>query len=884
MSSENALPVPLTRFVGRETELRAIAGALETARLVTLVGPGGCGKTRLAIEAAAREQRLDGVRWADLASTDDPLVVPDLVAAATEVLPAAKDTIFRQLAGRRLLVCLDNCEHVVGAAAEVALELLRTCPGVTVLATSREALGVPGEVVWRVPSLSGEDAVALFEERSGRAGSGPVRTACIRLDGIPLAIELAAAWSGTLSAQEILDGLDDRFALLVRGPRGVAARHQTLAASMAWSHDLLEEADQVLFRRLGACHGGFTLEAARGVSGLDRGAVPGGLRRLVDKSLLVADTGGDVARYRMLETIRAYAAARLDAAGEAEATRDRHLDTYLALTEAAGPLLARDKDAWTSEIGAERENLRAALDWGLAQEDPERGRRLAAGLPWLWHLGARGHEGLTVFRRAIDRGTGERTALQARLLTGLALIADTTHPAGLEYDAAQAALEIATKVGDVPSACLARLLSAVGLFSQDSGTAWKLAETTREQALAAGESFVADGATALMGIILHLRDDHEAAVPLMREAAEGLLRRGDRGVASTTLGFMASSALYTGDLVRARELALDAVRAARPLADLHRVGSAGSVLATVEVAAGRLDAAREALDPLVRLVEGAESPPFVPGLARAMGTLLLRSGAAEEAVTWFRRETNWLGDDLAAQLAPQTLTGLAEALRLTGDTEAADEACVRALETARTVGMPRVAADALEQRAHLADDPSRAEDLHHEALALRADHGLWLPCAASLEALASGSAPTEAVRLLAACDRAREETGRPRTAPDPRLREALGEEAYETAWWEGRELTLPDAVEYARRARGRRGRPSSGWASLTPTERNVVRLAAEGLSNPGIGERLFMSRSTVKTHLSHVYAKLGVTNRTELATLAGPHLADPGDYSRTLKS
>lgn len=876
MSPDNTLPAPLTTFVGRETELRAIADALATARLVTIVGPGGCGKTRLALEAAAREDRPDGVRWADLSATSDPLVVPELMAAATGVLPATGDatsSLARQLGDRRMLVCADNCEHVVGAVAEVALELLRTCPGVTVLATSREPLGVPGEVVWRVPSLSGDDAVALFEERSGRAGSDAVRTACIRLDGIPLAIELAAAWSGTLSAQEILDGLDDRFALLVRGPRGVAARHQTLAASMAWSHDLLDEADRVLFRRLGVCHGGFTLEAARGVCGLDRGAVPAGLRRLVDKSLLIADTDGSVARYRMLETIRAYAAARLQASGEGDRTRDRHLDTYLALTEDAAPLLAQDKDAWRARIGAERENLRAALEWGLSLDDPERGRRLAAGLPWLWHLGGRGHEGLTLFHQAISRGAAERTELQARLLTGLALIADTTRPVGLEYDAAQAALEIATEVGDVPTASLARLLSAVGLFYQDFDTAWTLAETAREQAR--GEGFVADGATALMGIILHLRDEHEAAVPLLRTAVEGLRKRGDRGVASTALGFMACSALYTGDLVRARELALDGVHTARPLADHHRVGSAGSVLATVETAAGRLDAAREALEPLLRLVEGAESPPFVPGLARAMGMVLLRSGKPGEAVSWFERETNWLGGDVTTYLAPQTLTVLAAALRATGAVEAAAEVCEQALAAARKIGMPRVAADALEQRAFLAGDPSRAEDLHHEALALRAEHGLWLPCADSLEALAAGSAaPTEAVRLLAACDRAREDTGRPRTPVDPRLREALGEEAYATAWREGRALSLPEAVEYARRARGGRRRPSSGWASLTPTERNVVRLAAEGLSNPGIGARLFMSRSTVKTHLSHVYAKLGVTNRTELATMAGPYLAD----------
>ncbi len=869
-----ALPSPLTTFVGRAAELRALAAALGEARLVTVVGPGGCGKTRLAIEAAVREakRRHDGACWADLASTADPRAVPELVAAAAGVLPATGDAsaaLARGLAGRRMLVCLDNCEHVVSAAAEATLALVRGCPGVTVLATSREPLGVTGETVWRVPPLTGDDGVALFEERAGGSAGRPdaVRTACARLDGIPLAIELAAAWSGTLSAEEILAGLDDRFALLVRGPRGVAARHQTLAASMAWSHDLLDEADRVLFRRLGVCHGGFTLETAQSVCAAGRMAVLGGLRRLVDKSLVVADTRGSVTRYRMAETIRAYAAARLAASGELDQARDRHLDACLALAEAAAPLLDRDKDEWRAVVGAERENLHAALDWGLSLADPGRGRRLAACLPWLWHLGGRGHEGIAVFRRAIALGADERTAVQARLLTGLALIADTTNPDGLEYDAATAALEIAEEAGDVPAACLARLLGALGLFARDAEAAWSLAETARERARAAGEGFVADGAAALMGIILHLRDDHAGAEPLLREAVAGLLSRGDRGVASTAIGFLACGALYAGDLVRARELARDAVWTASPLADHHRAGSAASVLATVEIAAGRLDEARAALDPMVRLAEGADPPLFVPGLARAMGALLLCSGRAGDAVAWLEQEGAWAGGDPLDRLAPPTLTGLAAALRAAGDAEAAAAVCERALATARRAGMPRVAADALEQSAFLAADPARAEELHHEALALRAEHGLWLYCTDSLEALAADfAAPVDAVRLLAACDRAREESGRPRTATGPR--EALGEAADAAAWAEGRALDLPSAVEYARRARGRRGRPSSGWASLTPTERTVVRLAAEGLSNPEIGSRLFMSRSTVKTHLSHVYAKLGVTNRTELAARA----------------
>lgn len=814
------LPVPLTSFVGRVAELDALAGALATARVVTVAGPGGCGKTRLAIAVA---ERAGDVCWVDLAVTNEPATVPELVAEALGVLPV-HGSFARQLLNRKPLVCLDNCEHVLSAAADVAIELARA--GVTVLATGREPLGIAGETVWRVPPMSAADAVTLFRERARTDESAAMRTACVRLDGIPLAIELAAAWSSTLSVPEILRGLDDRFALLVRGPRGVAARQATLAASMAWSHDLLDEDDRILFRCLGVFAGGFTREAAAAVCG---GDVLTGLRGLVDKSLVIADTRDAGTRYRMLETIRQYAVRQLAASAEETTIRDRHLATMTVLVDDLAPLLDRDKDAWRAIVEAEQENLRTALEYGLAAADPEPACRLAAALPWLWHLNRHGLTGLALLRTALDRRPDARDALQARLLTGLALVADTAHPIGLEYDAAHAAYEIATAAGDVATASLAQLLSAVGVFYRDFDTAWSLATQARE----GGEGFVADGATALLGIIRHLRDEHGEAIPLLRDAIDGLSRRGDRGVASTALGFLAASTLHTGDVPRARTLAEDAVRMARPLADYHRIGAATAVLATVELAADRPDAAVAALEPVVRLVDDADHAPFVPGLARAMGQLRLRQGAPGEAITWFHRESAWLADDVDVYLAPQTLIGLAAALRATGDLTGAADACARALDTARRMGMPRVVADALAEQASL--EPARAVDLQHEALAIRVEHGLWLSCVDSLAALAELT--DDAVLLDENTD-------------------------------------LRTRVEYARRARGKRGRPASGWASLTPAEQSVVRLAADGLSNPDIGARLYMSRSTVKTHLSHVYAKLGVTNRTELANLAAINLSD----------
>jgi predicted ATPase/DNA-binding CsgD family transcriptional regulator/class 3 adenylate cyclase len=898
------LPIHLTGFVGRLAELTAVRDLLRGERLVTLTGVGGSGKTRLAAQAAAEqaEQWPDGVWWVELGTVTDAADVAEVVASAIGVLvepvrgPLGSVTV--QLRDRRMLVCLDNCEHVLEGAAEVAAALVRSCPEVAVLTTSREPLGLPGEAVWQVPPLAEDDALALFVERAGAvrpwftldaSSEAAVRTMCSRLDGIPLALELAAAWLRTLTPQQIEAGLDDRFALLVRAPRGAVPRQQTLAASIEWSHALLEESDRIVFRRLAVFAGGFGLDAARSVGAggvVARDDVLGAIGRLVDKSLVVAEERGGEARYRLLETIRQFAADRLDEAGEVAVTRDRHLAHVLAFAEGIEPELQRDMDAWRTRLELEHGNLRAALDWGLAAPDPERGRRLAAMLPWLWHLHGQGPEGIDFLQRAVRRAPDDRSGLQARLLAGIALVADTASPLDLEFDAAQRALTIATEQGDEPLRALCLTLSAVGQFFTDFDAAWELSVEALRVAEGAGDDFVPDAARALQGIILHLRDRHEAAEPRLRSAVEGLLRR-HRGIAATTLGFRASGAMYTGEIARARRLAEQAVRVAEPLGDYHRVGSTRSVLALVHGVAGDVDAGLQVMQPVLRLVEGAENDVFVPGMARTMGALQLRRGDPAAAAAWFEREA-WSTDRGAETwIAAQAMPGLGAALRATGRLHEARGVLERAVGVARGLGMPRVVAEALEQLAHLAavDDPDRAADLHHEALAERVQHGLRGFHVDSLDALATLGAraePTsEAVRVLAASEHARDAMAYPRD-PAQRLarnttveglRAALGDRAFAEAWAEGVRLTLDEAVAYVRRARGSRRRPSTGWDSLTPTELDVVRLVVEGLSNPQIGSRLFMSRGTVKTHLSHIYAKLGVANRTELATLTSARVA-----------
>jgi len=857
----NNLPVQLTSFVGREAESAEVAALLAAGRLVTLTGPGGSGKTRLAAQVAAAEsvRRPGGVWWVELDAVTEPAQVAELVAATVgvpvEPRVGAARAVATALRDRRVLLCLDNCEQVLDGAAEIALELLRGCPEAAVVATSREPLGVPGEAVWRLSPLGDDDALTLFVERAAAvrqwfaldvSSEATVRRMCARLDGIPLAVELAAAWLGTLTPEQIEAGLDDRFALLVRGPRGAAARQRTLEASISWSHDLLDEPDRVVFRRLAVFSGGFTLDAA--------GDVLDALGRLVDKSLVSAGDG----RFRMLETIRAYATARLAEAGEADAARDSHLDHFLAVAEAAEPELDRDKDAWRALIEPERDNFRAALEWGLTRQDPERGRRLAAAVAWLWNLRGHGHEGLAYLRRAVERAPADGSLLQARLLTGIGLVADTTAP--FDGEAARRGLELATELGD--ERLRARCLSLCGLerLYADFDAAWDFALEAEK----GGDDFARDSALALRGIIRAAQDRHVEAAPLLAEAIDGLIRRGDRGIASTVLAVQSGAALAAADLPRARELAERAVGLAEPLGDFHRVGTTRSQLALVHCAAGDVEAGFLVLQPFLRLIESAGTDVFVPGMAQAMGELHRRRGDFAEAASWFEREALPVDNYLAA-------AGLAElgaALRGLGRNDAAAEVLTRAVELTRRFDLPAALAEALDQQGRLAG-PEQAAELHHEALTIRLDHGLRRGCLDSLDALvpvlARGGRETDAARVLASADHARAELGLPRRPAEQADIEGL-------AAPDEKPMALGDVVAFVRRTRGTRGRPSTGWASLTPTELEVVRLAAEGCTNPEIGTRLFMSRGTVKAHLAHVYAKLGIANRTELATAAAQRL------------
>ncbi|MGA3219501.1 MAG: LuxR family transcriptional regulator, partial [Acidimicrobiales bacterium] len=405
------LAVQLTSFVGREAALAEVAELLANHGLVTLTGSGGCGKTRLALQVAAEVlgARADEAWFVDLSALSDAGLVPSAAVAAVGAQEVRDEThtetLTRWLADRGALIVLDNCEHVRGAAAALAEALLRSCGHLFFLATSREPLGVDGEVVWRVPCLSvpeeqgavgievldASEAVRLFRDRAQAArpnfsitedNAPAVAAICSRVDGIPLAIELAAARARMMSAERIADALTDRFHLLSGPARSAIPRQATLRASVDWSYELLPEPERALLRRLSVFAAGFSLDAAEhvGAAGeVGRYEVLGLLSALVDKSLVQVNEEGD--RYRLLETIRAYAAEELAAAGEDIATRDRHLSFFAELAdEAENGMWTTALPSWLVVLDPEHDNLRAALDWSLASGQLDTGARLLYGI------------------------------------------------------------------------------------------------------------------------------------------------------------------------------------------------------------------------------------------------------------------------------------------------------------------------------------------------------------------------------------------------------------------------------------------------------------------------------------------------------------------------
>ena len=911
------LPVGVAAFIGRERERAKVVELVADARVVTLTGSGGCGKTRLALEVAGAvaSRFSDGARWVDLQGVSEPGLVAPAMSAAVGVHErhgeALVDTLADQLRARHLLVVLDNCEHLVEACAELVGRLTSACPEVHVLATSRLPLVVAGEATFdvaplRVPdpdadsasTVAAADAARLFQVRARQVDAGfrirednasAVAEICRRLDGIPLAIELAAARVRVLAPRQIAAGLSDRFGLLTGGVRGAPARQRTLEASLDWSYSLLDDVQRLALARLSVFAGSFELDAAVAVvsgDGIDRDDVLDLVAGLVGSSLLQVAARDGRARYRLLETIRVYAWQRVSELDDRERVRRRHLEFHVGLAERAQEgLHGAQPEPWVARLAADLDDLRAAMDWAAEKEDLralvgitepivrfwfERGlsrevhRRLreaaevpgalenervrglnaAAGLALASCEAASFHrsadQAVAVARAAADVGGAVAVALAQRALSGVLSGLSTSEQ--VDADVEQS-LQLAKQCEDPAThAHVLQFDGAALLHSRSIDAGYDLFQQGVEVCEANDLSFhlpaAHGGAAAWLawsGRLDETRRHGRRAVELSRQL-------GRPGWEAAGLTGLAAAAVLQGDHVQAQGWLSEAQAALQPTAleGTHYAMWVRHWLALSAYASGDLEAARSTAEEIVRIGRGGGSR-----LDEAIGEWLLglvaQSEDRNEAARAHLEASRALSTDppLPHTLG-RSLLGLAELANQNEELEEAWELVHDSLEILDAHGDRVGVLAALEQVADLAvtlREPERSLRLLAASQRFHADAGI--------------------VRIFVQAGRFDRALGAARAALDP---------ADATACWDaGGELSLADAVAYARRGRGARQRPRIGWSSLTPVERDVVRLVAEGHTNAAIGKRLFISANTVKKHLSSVYAKVDVDGRADLA-------------------
>ncbi len=609
------LPHAVTSFVGRGRSLGEIRDALGRSRLVTLVGPGGIGKTRLAVEAAREvsAEYPDGVWLVELASLADPSLVPGAAASVLGVREGANRSVTAAIADwlgpRRLLLVLDNCEHVIEACRELVERLLPASAGSRVLATSREVLDVDGEAALPVPALEVEDspeceAVRLFVERARAArpdfalapkdGATTARL-CGRLEGIPLSIELAAARARTHSVEEILARTGDRFGLLARA-RDRGGRHRTLRATIDWSYDLLTDGERALLGRLSVFAGGCTLDAAEAVAAGSPGSdVREAILRLADKSLVVVDWSGQGPRCRMLETIREYAAEKLAEAGDAEPTCARHRAWFLDLAERADAAKAGpDAADWLARLETEHDNLRAALRTSAAAGDVETNVRLCAALAGFWNI--RGHwtEGRAQFAETLAAAGDAFPRLRSKILGFAGVLAagqDDFEGARRLYEEC---IEVRRAIGDREG--VARVLHNLGVLTREQGDLELAAlyyeesyETLRELGRRREIGISLNG----LGELAAARGEYDRARHDLEESLEISRSVGDRRNAGTAMRNLGGLALQRGDLDRAVAYLEESLAAARELGYLDLEAASTGDLGWVALERGDMGRARE---------------------------------------------------------------------------------------------------------------------------------------------------------------------------------------------------------------------------------------------------------------------------------------------------
>ncbi|MBC8136075.1 MAG: tetratricopeptide repeat protein [Fibrella sp.] len=787
----NNLPEQVTSFIGREKETREVRSLLQKVRLLTLVGSGGCGKTRLSLQVAADllEEYPDGVWFVELAALTDPLLIPQAVARVIgvreEVGKTLTQTVTDHLKTRRVLLILDNCEHLLNACASLATTLLQNCPPVTMLASSREGMGIAGEQTYRIPSLSlpeagmtatptpesltQYEAVRLFIDRAvsvqstfavTNANAPAVAQLCVHLDGIPLAIELAAARVRSLSVEEINSRLDNRFRLLTGGSRTALPRQQTLRALIDWSYDLLIPVEKRFLSCLSVFIGGWTLAAAEQVcSNADNTDEPeiedwevlDLLSSLADKSLVVAEPQPEGnTRYRLLETVREYARDRLAETEGQEAIRGRHQAFFLALTEEASPQLrGPDQGMWLHRLEQEHDNIRRALDWdnGASDEDADRMKlthlRLAGAMTRFWYV-----------RGYVTEG---RKRLEGAL-------------AGVETISPSERTAVATV-------------------------------TARAKALRS------------TGVLAHSQGDYQAARPLYEQSLTLFRELDNKHGIADALGTLAWASYSQGDYASARPLAEESLGLFRELGRQQQVASSLNNVGLIARCQGDYPAARRCHEESLIIARELGDKHGISLALLNLGWVAKEEGdwetarIVQEESLEIARE---LGDKRGIALLLIHLGGIAYFQR---DFETARSLIEESLALSQEFGDKQGIADALSNLgiiAHSAGDSDRAKTLQTEGLSLYRELGDKGGTAYSLEAFAAMAMAAEvqsgrAARLWGAAEQLREVIGAPlppseRADYEQKVSEAratLGVEPFAESWAEGRTLTMEQAIEFA---------------------------------------------------------------------------------------
>jgi predicted ATPase len=816
------LPLPLTSFIGREWERTAVKRLLAVSRLVTITGAGGIGKTRLAVQTASEHAYLypDGVWLVELAGLIEAALVPAAVTSALGLRPALTgpptDGLVKAIAARTLLLVLDNCEHVIGECARLAEALLEACPTLTIVATSREPLRVPGEVVWPAPPLTlppegvvggqgpgvggsdgpvslpgpwplapdpfSSEAVRLFIDRATAVrpdfamsdrNATAVAGVCRRLDGIPLAIELAAARMNVLSVEQIAARLDSAAGVLNRGNRTADPRHQTLHGVIDWSHELLTDAERALFRRLSVFAGGFTIEAAEAV--IERVPTPDSLSLLtglVEKSLVLMTEVDGAARYRLLETVRQYAREKLDAAGEHAEVGRAHLLWYLdVVADASTRLRGPEQKRWLDRIECEHDNIRAALAWAIDAGEAELALRLGTAMVVFWEMRGYLAEGQAWIERALALPAPTTSAaVRAAGLRSAGVLAfwqGNNAPAGALYEQS---LALYRELNDARGiASLLNNLGNVAARNNDSAAA----RARYEESLARFRGL--DDTREIAQILFNLGTQAEISARYayarasFQESLANFRQLGDRWAIARVLNQLSYILELQGDYTSARTLTEEGLALAREIDNAPLIGSGLAVLSNLLANLGDATGAAECGREAVRLARKLPERRFL------VLVLLYQAQAATRQ----------------------------------GDIDGARSFLEEGMAAARELGEPRLIGLGLYSQGLLAlrgGVRAEAESFFRQSLAIRRRINEPMGITESLEGLAvtaaAGGRAQEAALYLGAAEAQRDALGAPRppifrpAVEQARnaIRDALGDDATFRAVAKGRETPLPEIL------------------------------------------------------------------------------------------